>query len=83
MSNTYNGWSNWATWNAVLWTENEEHVYRARLSRHRWDEWTGDEVATFFQEVFPKGTPDMNGVIPNDINWDEISETWNNEDNNA
>lgn len=76
---SYNGWSNWATWNAVLWIDNDEAIYSERIRRHRFDEWTGDDVASFFQEVFPKGTPDMDGVIPNDIDWDEIANHWNEE----
>ena len=28
---TYNGWTNWETWNFKLWIENEESTYREVL----------------------------------------------------
>ena len=31
MSN-YNGWTNWATWNANLWLTNDEITYKQALS---------------------------------------------------
>jgi len=76
----YNGWTNWATWNAALWMNNNESTYHNRIRRHRFDEWTGDDVATFFQEFFPKGTPDMDKNDLGKINWDEIARSWNEED---
>ena len=27
MNNTYNGWSNWETWNFGLWLDNDEPTY--------------------------------------------------------
>lgn len=76
---SYNGWTNYETWNAVLWIDNDEGIYRERVRRHRWDEWTGDEVASFFLEVFPNGTPDMKKKDIGKIDWDEIARNWNDE----
>ena len=28
-STSYNGWTNWETWNVALWIGNEEPIYRA------------------------------------------------------
>jgi hypothetical protein len=30
-ANTYNGWSNYQTWNAALWIGNEEWLYKAAV----------------------------------------------------
>ena len=38
MSDTsYNGWSNWATWNMALWLDNDESFYNIRRCT-RWSE---------------------------------------------
>ena len=28
---TYNGWTNWETWNFKLWIDNDEHTYNAMI----------------------------------------------------
>lgn len=78
---TYNGWANWSTWNAVLWVDNDEALYKERIRWGRREEWTGDRVADFFNQFFPHGTPDMDEQFPNDIDWDEIARNWNDEEN--
>lgn len=52
----YSGWKNWETWNTVLWCDNEEAIYRARMEEKPR---TAREVESFIREWFPKGTPDM------------------------
>lgn len=40
MSDTYNGWANWDTWNANLWLSNDEYTYSTMLK-------CADDAATF------------------------------------
>lgn len=75
-----NGWRNWATWNVNIWSENDETIYRAKNRYARFSEWTGDMVASFIQEWFPNGTPDMDGAHEySDVDWDGLAESWNEE----
>lgn len=64
--NSYNGFTNWATWNVALWCGNDEGLYSdlvalaARAVRRGDDE---DEfirdAETYVRDVLPHGTPDM------------------------
>ena len=75
--NTYNGWSNWATWNLVLWTDNDEGAYRRA---RRFVSWAGElagfnqKCRIFMRELWPEGTPDMTHDDMRDVNWDEVEE---------
>lgn len=74
MTNGYNGWTNWATWNAALWVDNDEGTYRSRTAYT--SNWSAAEAKMFFNEVFPNGTPDMEKSDMSDIDWNEIAENW-------
>ena len=82
---TYNGWTNYATWNTALWVDNEEYTYFTRIDEQkRIVEWTAALVESFVREVFPDGTPDMqDGVMMRDglnaVNYEEIATHWNEE----
>ena len=73
---SYNGWSNWATWNMALWVDNEEPLYRARMEAKPVD---AEACKQFCQEHFPIGTPDMKVADLEDIDWEEIAEHWRDE----
>ena len=78
---TYNGWTNWETWNVVLWCDNEYHVYQDRFRNH--NAWTADSVRAMVTEYFPNGTPDFQ-ELPWDaergaVNWAEIAQHWQTE----
>ena len=82
---TYNGWTNWATWNVALWVDNKEEYYFARVETAEMvKKWTAEAVEDFVRTIFPEGTPDMaNGVMMVDgldaVNYEEITEHWNEE----
>ena len=82
---TYNGWTNWATWNVALWVDNREEYYFARVETAEMvKKWTAEAVEDFVRTIFPEGTPDMaNGVMMVDgldaVNYEEITEHWNEE----
>lgn len=74
---TYNGWTNWETWQILLWCNNDEGAYRWKR------EWLEDQrgvapderdVELFFRGMFPNGTPDMDSADDlDDVDWDEIA----------
>ena len=74
---TYNGWVNWETWNAVLWCDNEEVIYRARSCARLSSPRACEE---FVRKWFPDGTPDMDdpGGLQR-VNLQEVAEHWNSE----
>ena len=75
---TYNGWTNWETWNVNLWIENERPLYyeKVRFLREA-SEVNAISVWVFCKAVFPNGTPDMKTPTElDDVNWDEIAKHW-------
>lgn len=68
MSEGYNGWANWETWNVALWIQNDEGIYgTARMMRNRMDPY-----AAFVDSMRSCGfhkTPD--GAKWNDPNLDQ------------
>ena len=73
---SYNGWTNWETWNLNLWVTSYEAYYRAMLRKMPFTEKSAREFAI---ELFPTGTPDMKIAEFFDIDWAEIVEAWNEE----
>jgi len=75
---SYNGWTNWETWQILLWADNEEPLYRWLMD---WcGQWRGGmlpdsrSVEMLFRDMFPDGTPDMDSCDDMDkVNWREIT----------
>jgi hypothetical protein len=78
MDNTYNGWTNWETWQILLWATNDEGLYRETTEFVNFYAWrTGFEqkVRIFFRTMFPEGTPDMDSYEEmHNVNWEEITQ---------
>lgn len=76
--NSYNGRANWETWNLKLWLDNDEGTYREvqrMLRRSSSVENLEDQLKGFCIEVFPDGTPDMDGAKDLfAVDWTEIAE---------
>lgn len=80
----YNGYTNWETWQILLWASNEEDLYEQTTTFVGWAAGLAGfpkKCATFFRAMFPMGTPDMDSEQDLDnVNWQEIAknlEEWN------
>jgi hypothetical protein len=75
---TYNGWTNWDTWNAKLWLDNEQ--------------WTAKEAYSCGAYLAPRGIERLkylvlhctqavtgDGVDMENVNWEEIFESYEEE----
>ena len=63
---TYNGWTNWDTWNANLWLNNDPSDYRDACRAT-----DANELRQVFEETFGEGYDDIN---MDKVNWQEIYE---------
>lgn len=74
---SYNGWTNWETWQILLWIDNEEYSHkemRRFLRRQRHSQSLTKLIEEFVRELYPDGTPDMDSAAEYDaVNWDEIT----------
>ena len=79
---SYNGWTNYETWNVELWRSNDERVYHKSRSLIKAaasldEKITGKHVERFFNEKMGGTTSDlkdMDDLEP--INFDEIATHW-------
>lgn len=69
----YNGYTNWATHNVMLWASNTESDYNAmRAFVKATPTLNSDNVKEFFTNLYPNGTPDMQGSEKGsmaDVDW--------------
>lgn len=59
----FNGWTNWDTWNASLWINNEEGIYRAALETN-----SPQELRDLVEDIGLTG----DGFDVDKVNWDEV-----------
>ena len=80
LDNTYNGWSNWETWNLLLWANNDEFTYKEMrrfansVSTLVQEQNQRRACIVFFNDIFPTGTPDMEAGDMNNVDWGEVLE---------
>ena len=78
---TYNGWTNYATWNINLWAANTEGDYRnlraiAQSIREDYelsDTQKTEAMAEAFRDYWQGGTPDLPPNRLSEVNWEEIA----------
>ena len=74
----YNGWTNWETWQILLWATNDQTLYDETTEFVNFFAWRAGfeaKVINFFRSMFPNGTPDMDSAEEmNAVNWAEITE---------
>jgi hypothetical protein len=88
---TYNGWTNYETWNVKLWIDNEESSHRywreaaeeaLRYRRNDADDATG-QLACRLKDEFQEQVPDLGsscwadllGAALSEVNWHEIAKS--------
>jgi hypothetical protein len=71
---TYNGWTNWETWNAVLWARNEGFNYTEwRLASSIYG-WSFEKLQGFLKDNMPRWfNMDMSPEDWNEVDWDEVT----------
>ena len=75
---TYNGWSNYQTWNANLWLSNDEPVYRIAWERTEGvtDAHRAGVILRTVWRTFLSESAKAEAKPSRFINWDEIGEAW-------
>ena len=80
---TYNGWTNYGTWNVNLWVDNEEPTYSDKLKmlQKRTRPVTGETVRAFYHRKMGGTTPDLDEMRRTKerfgrINFGEIAKHW-------
>ena len=70
---SYNGYTNWETWNVALWLNNDEGLYLSYFKTGK--TWTAREAEDTVRELMPDGTPDMDGSDGGyaAVNWEEVA----------
>jgi len=83
MTEKYQGYTNYATWNVALWADNDYGIYQAKSE---WLEKRKRPVTTqaarwFYREYMLIDNTDLRGnkdpgTRYRDIDWSDLAETW-------
>jgi hypothetical protein len=75
----YNGWTNWETWNTNLWLNNDESTYyEARRICRRLVSSPFDQ-STQLKQLAKEIIPSSEGINFNEVNWQEIINSFQEE----
>ena len=81
MNDTYNGWSNYPTWNVNLWLSNDEGLYSV-VSRGPYERAAlADYIKTFVRDELAPDlgasfAADLLGYALDQVDWYEIADAW-------
>jgi len=75
MSEQFNGWTNWDTWNASLWLNNTESVYFYFAESVECLQGNVPELADLLESELPEFTLG-DGYDPKKVNWIEVAEDF-------
>jgi hypothetical protein len=71
LSETYNGWSNYETWNVALWIGNDEGLYNIAKEAGNYEAFAEFMIDLFGNTCTPDGIlwndPELNGIELNDM----------------
>ena len=75
---TYQGSTNYETWNVELWVDNEKPLYlkKVRLFDRSTEPITAKQVKEFVDGYLGGCTPDLTEAGMLKVNWEEIAESW-------
>ncbi len=77
---TYNGYTNYETWNVHLWITNDEPSYRAMLCTRGDSPWTPARARALVRRLYPHGTPDLadrgKSRAYARVNWQEVADAF-------
>ena len=82
---TYNGWTNYETWCAGLWLDNDETRYKTLVNKVRFVDETDDDDVEDFQDFLKAAVNHMTfndlhcDLKPSDIekvNFEELTTSW-------
>ena len=80
---TYNGWSNYETWNVALWIDNEPGTYDERRELARRARSVSDlanSLKAWVEEMAPdlgaSMFADLLGAALSEVDWSEIADHW-------
>ncbi len=75
---TYQGSTNWETWNVELWVDNEQPLYlkKIRVFDRSTEPITAEQVKEFVDGYMAGCTPDVGKADMLKVDWDDIAESW-------